>query len=347
MGLYLAILAVVLLWAFPWGMSNAKLMLSSQVGRQSGSPEQLIEGFVAEIKAGATLQKTFSDQLDLSADALDYLHILNKLTRRWPKESKSLMGLLAHCLSVSYRLSSQLGTNTVSLFRTILQRIELYRSSEFTKIRAVAGPKMSARLLAALPLFGVGMGFLFGQNLFAIYFDLGTGTIIFLIGIGLWVLGRVSTIRTINKSFPQNSLNSSFDLIFVLQATNVCLQAGFSVIRSLDAVGRCLNCPEGEALVRTAANLKRGLDWNEAWDRQFLNLAPWTDILEPSFRYGRAIGDQIDTFIQRYCSQMESEIIQKGEKLAVKTLIPLGLCYLPSFIILGLIPLMIALTHFG
>jgi tight adherence protein B len=206
---------------------------------------------------------------------------------------------------------------------------------------------MSARLLSALPLFGVGMGFLFGQNLFTIYFDGGIGTIIFVIGVGLWLLGRGLTIRTINKSFPQRSADAQFDLIFVLQATNVCLQAGLSVIRSLEAIGAGINGPEGEALMRTAAALKRGVDWQEAWDNRLAILSPLADILEPSFRHGRPLGDQIDAFIRRYCSEAESEITQKGEKLAVKTLIPLGLCYLPSFIILGLIPLMIALTHFG
>jgi hypothetical protein len=125
------------------------------------------------------------------------------------------------------------------------------------------------------------------------------------------------------------------------------LQAGFSVIRSLTAIGACLHCPEGEALLSVASALKRGVDWREAWGNQSANLAPLADILEPSYRHGRALGNQIDAFIHRYCSEAESEITQKGEKLAVKTLIPLGLCYLPSFIILGLIPLMIALTHFG
>jgi hypothetical protein len=125
MALYLDVLAIVLLWAFPWGLPRSRLNVSSAIHSENTTPEQLIQRLIAQMKAGSTVQKTFSDQLDLTPDILDYAHILSRLTSRWAKESPSLVELLANCLSVAYQLSSQLGTNTVSLFQTILQRIEL------------------------------------------------------------------------------------------------------------------------------------------------------------------------------------------------------------------------------
>lgn len=124
----------------------------------------------------------------------------------------------------------------------------------------------------------------------------------------------------------------------VLDLVRAALAAGRDVVGALEAVGGALPSGQGEAYERAARALRLGARWDAAWlqpDAVAQALAPaWADGVDPEPLLTHAAGA-----IRR---GRQARAREAAARLGVRLVLPLGLCLLPAFVLLGLVPLLIA-----
>ena len=130
----------------------------------------------------------------------------------------------------------------------------------------------------------------------------------------------------------------------VLDLLEVALAAGVPVPRALDAVGRAVGGTEGAALVRVAAALGLGAAWGRAWAGAPAGLAPVGELLGPSWSAGAPPGPALRRGAQSVRRARRRAAREAAGRLGVRLVLPLGVCFLPAFVLLGLVPVVLSLA---
>lgn len=135
----------------------------------------------------------------------------------------------------------------------------------------------------------------------------------------------------------------SVDLTVVLDLLGAALGSGAGVPRALEAVGRSVGGVDGAGLARAAAALLLGAGWSQAWDRLPVRLWPVADALRPAWVHGAPPGDALRVAGEQLVQEGRARSRSAAARLGVRLVLPLGLCLLPAFVLLGLVPVIVAL----
>lgn len=119
--------------------------------------------------------------------------------------------------------------------------------------------------------------------------------------------------------------------------------AGSSVPGALGAVGQAAGGEDGRALVRAGAGLARGAGWHTAWAGRPERLAPLERALADAWHTGAAPVPVLRHVATRARRERREAATQAAARLGVRLVLPLGLCLLPSFALLGIVPLVLSL----
>lgn len=128
------------------------------------------------------------------------------------------------------------------------------------------------------------------------------------------------------------------------------LRAGASIPGALRALDAALEEEEGECgLSRTAQILLTGGTWKDAWQDTPDHLHPVRDALEPAWSDGAAPLPLLERCAETMRQSRERKAREAAAKLGTQLVMPLGLCFLPAFVVLGIIPVIAAagITIFG
>ena len=119
------------------------------------------------------------------------------------------------------------------------------------------------------------------------------------------------------------------------------LACGAAIPRVLDALAAA--CAR-ESLAWTAHALRLGVSWADAWEETPKWSIPLRDALESSWTSGNAP----ETMLARSASWERrarlADAKTRAEELSVRLVGPLGACFLPAFLALGIAPLLATLT---
>ncbi|PTR21589.1 type II secretion system protein F (GspF) [Rhodococcus sp. OK519] len=125
-----------------------------------------------------------------------------------------------------------------------------------------------------------------------------------------------------------------------------CLKAGLPVSEAIVAVARSAPEPLGQSLRRTADRIALGADPATAWD--VVESEPATEALarmaRRSARSGAALSSAMAELATQQRTEAEDRAIAAVEKAGVLIGGPLGLCFLPAFVCLGIVPVVIGLA---
>jgi len=128
------------------------------------------------------------------------------------------------------------------------------------------------------------------------------------------------------------------DEAVVLDMVRAALRAGADVVTAIASVGAALPTDQGEPCVQAARALRLGSSWDAAWRARgelARALAPaWSDGVDPEPLLAHAAAA---IRIGRQARAREA-----AARLGVRLVLPLGLCLLPAFVLLGLVPLLIS-----
>ena len=137
------------------------------------------------------------------------------------------------------------------------------------------------------------------------------------------------------------------DLPLALDLLAACLLGGASISEAVRAVAAALSGPCGERLERVAAALAVGSTPAQAW-------VALGDDRGPTGAAARALaraadgGAPVAIGVQRVAEEVRREAAGRAESAArragVLSVAPLGLCFLPAFMLVGVVPAVVGLA---
>jgi len=123
------------------------------------------------------------------------------------------------------------------------------------------------------------------------------------------------------------------------------LRAGAPIDRAAAAVADALGGPLGVRLQRTARSLRLGAEPAEAW--QHLAGVDGADRLIAAAVRSSASGGALAGALGRLADDLRADralaVEAAAQRAAVLVVLPLGLCFLPAFLLVGVVPVLIGL----
>ncbi|BCJ52844.1 hypothetical protein Asp14428_43190 [Actinoplanes sp. NBRC 14428] len=167
-------------------------------------------------------------------------------------------------------------------------------------------------------------------------------------GVPVAVLVAYGTDRWLRKQEPAAvraaRARAVADLPLGADLLAAALRAGAPVDRAVTAVADALGGPLGERLDRTGRSLRLGADPPEAW--QHLSDVPGAARLTAAAIRSSASGGALAGAFTRLADDLRADRAIAAESAArrsgVLIVLPLGLCFLPAFLLAGLVPVVIA-----
>ncbi|WP_372026105.1 type II secretion system F family protein [Rhodococcus sp. NyZ502] len=131
-----------------------------------------------------------------------------------------------------------------------------------------------------------------------------------------------------------------------LDLLGACLRAGLPVSAAITAMASTAPKPMADSLRRVADLLALGADPDVAWSEAALD--PDTEALarmaRRSARSGSSLSSSMAELAERSRGDAEDLAAAAAERAGVLISGPLGLCFLPAFIALGIVPVVIGLA---
>ena len=115
------------------------------------------------------------------------------------------------------------------------------------------------------------------------------------------------------------------------------IRQGASIPRALIAVGDIAAGEFGAGLRSAGEQLNKGVSWDDAWPDDG-DLAVVRDAFASSWHSGASPVERLETAVEQLDWDERSQIEQAAAKLSVRLLLPTGLCFLPAFVAVGIIP---------
>lgn len=182
---------------------------------------------------------------------------------------------------------------------------------------ALAGPVSSARLVLALPLIAVLFGAAFGFDTFAVLFGNPLGLACVALGAGLLWSGRRWS-RTLVARATASDAGRGLEL----ELLAIAMAGGASVDRARAAVRAALTASG------VGSHDGRGAD----------------DAIAIAVRAGAPVAELLRAEAARLRRAARAEGAARAAALGVRLMLPLGLCVLPAFVLLGVVPLIVSVV---
>jgi pilus assembly protein TadC len=128
-----------------------------------------------------------------------------------------------------------------------------------------------------------------------------------------------------------------------------CLRAGLPVAAAVRAVAPTAPEPLCLTLRRAADLLALGADPIDAWQRAvgdtpLPELQALARLVRRSARSGSALADAVTELAAKSRAALEDAALARAERAGVLLGGPLGLCFLPAFVCLGIVPVVVGLA---
>ncbi len=135
------------------------------------------------------------------------------------------------------------------------------------------------------------------------------------------------------------------DLPHVVELFGATLRAGAAPTEGIALVCAALPGAAGDRLSGVAARLSLGLDPVEVWTS--LADDPQLGRLGRTLARAHATGAPVVASVERLADDLartaRAETEERARAVGVKAALPLGLCLLPAFVLIGIVPLVVAL----
>lgn len=326
-------------------------------GRACGVPQArelslLVAEVATRLRAGTPTRRAWSDSLarigagGIVPESASYPPILDEWAREPPRWELPLRARApdaaarrtAASVALACRFSHGLGAPMADILDAIGDSIDDGQSVAEARRVASAGPLMSARVLAALPLVGITCALALGASPWQFYTGGTVGRICALLGAAAWVVGIASCRRILARA---RSTDEDTDPALACDLVAAGLACGAAIPRVLDALAAA--CAR-ESLAWTAHALRLGVPWDEAWEETPEWAHPLRDALESSWTSGSAPEMMLARSASWERRARLADAKTRAEELSVRLVGPLGACFLPAFLALGIAPLLASLT---
>lgn len=243
------------------------------------------------------------------------------------------MGSAASGLRRCFVLHGRAGGSLPALLEGVAAAVERTEDARRRSGAATAGARLSARLVAGLPLAFVPMTS--GGRVLR----LGPAGALLVIagvvlaGIGLWWMGRL-----VPRAHDPDAAAGLADELAV------ALDGGIAIAPALDALVADPPPALAERLERVRRRISLGETWTGALRREGDGLEGLAHVLETSSARGLPAADALRTWAAARRVDAETELRRALGRAPVLMVVPLTVCVLPSFALLAFGPLVLGAT---
>ncbi|MDO8106533.1 type II secretion system F family protein [Isoptericola sp. b441] len=282
------------------------------------------------------------------------------------------------------RLVARTGAPPAAVLDAVAASLEAEQDTDDRRRVALAGPTSSARLLAWLPALGLLLGVAVGADPFGVLVDGGAGSVLGLAGVLAALVGRAWSSRLVRAAGegareatdrgawrgdraarPASSVRAArgrgartrlgrrlvagetpeVPVAVLLELSAAVCAAGASVPGALEGVGRASGGRRGAAMAQAGQLLTSGLRWSQAWAGAPREVMVIADALRAAWGAGVAPGRSLRAAARRLRREQSVAANEAAGRLGVRLLLPLGLCHLPAFVMVGLVPVLVSLAR--
>ncbi|MCV2394902.1 type II secretion system F family protein [Actinotalea sp. M2MS4P-6] len=315
----------------------------------------------AAVRAGATVERAWS------AVGVGTVHGVPR--RADLVALRATPGALAGVRAAA-RLTARSGAPPAPALEAVADALDADAELDARRRAALAGPAASARVLGALPAIGPLLGLAIGADPFGVLLDGRLGTMLLVAGGVLAAAGRgwsralLGAARAVASEAPTgrrpripggraarlrgratDEREPEVGVALLLELLAAAHTAGASVPDALRAVGSAAGGSRGEGLVRAATLLGMGAEWSEAWVAAPAELSAVSDGLRPAWQDGTPPAGLLHAAADRRRRARVADATEAAGRLGVRLLLPLGLCHLPAFVLVGLMPVLVSLAR--
>jgi pilus assembly protein TadC len=172
-----------------------------------------------------------------------------------------------------------------------------------------------------------------------------TGVVVGLLAAaGLWWWRRRQAAAVPREAYDAGEAVRQLPLAADLLAA--CIAAGAGPVIAAQAVGEALGGPVGEGLARGAAEVRLGGPPGEAWRRlaSLPGAGPLARLLERADVSGLPAAVPVARLAADARADWARTATARARRAAVMVTAPVGLCFLPAFIAVGVLPVVIGLA---
>ncbi|MDR1294025.1 MAG: type II secretion system F family protein [Bifidobacteriaceae bacterium] len=257
------------------------------------------------------------------------------------------------------RLAQEAGASRADLLDALSGALSDQQDVIDARETALAGPRTTARVLVWLPVLGLILGTAIGARPVQTIVTSGIAGVAAMVGVCLMAAGWLWT-RSLLRSVHAVD-DGALVAVGLLAAA---LETGLSLPAALSAVGRVGEGPVERQLAVVGRQLGRGVTWERAWEeteqgtrdgsamwkrgrthqRQIELLGACRRALTLAWTRGIAASPLLNALIVRWRRRVKHEATVASARIGVTLMLPLGLCYLPAFVALGLVPVIVSLA---
>ena len=229
-------------------------------------------------------------------------------------------------LAVAWSVATAVGAALAEALRSFALGLRDAAEAQDDVTVALAEPAATARLMLWLPAVGLLMGVSLGFDTLGVLFTDPRGIACFVAGMVLVVVARVWTAKLIRKARPDPGLPGIDAELFA-----IALSGGVSIDAAAAHVGRARAAvdPERDDVERVDV----GADMPAAV-RDVLDLSRAAGV--PAVELLRA-----ESASARHRARVDGRL--RASQLGTRLLLPLGICTLPSFLLLAVAPLVLSI----
>ncbi len=162
---------------------------------------------------------------------------------------------------------------------------------------------------------------------------------------GLWRWRLRQTAAAARTRGPDTA-RAARQLPLAADLLSACIAAGAGPVLAAQAVGETLGGPVGDALARGAAEVRLGSEPGAAWHRlaSLPGALPLARLLERADTSGLPLATPVGRLAAEARAEWTRAATARARKAAVLISAPVGLCFLPAFIAVGVLPVVIGLA---
>lgn len=255
-----------------------------------------------------------------------------------------------HDLQLSLRMSESAGAPLATSLERAAEHAEERIDALLGRQSALAAPRATGRILSWLPLLGLGLGVLMGSDPVGVLTGSILGALTSLLGLGLAFAGRRWTAALVHRAEAESAASHGaeqianvppVDTALVLELLAAQLRAGLAPLAALGTLAEALN---SRPLHTVCQRLQMGSSWGSAWSGSAAGtFGELRDALAPAYTGGAPSTALLLSLADAHRLGERRAAERAAGKLSVALVVPLGLCSLPAFICLGIVPILISL----
>lgn len=155
-----------------------------------------------------------------------------------------------------------------------------------------------------------------------------------------------STEPVIETTRPELKAASSSEILGALEIIQLGLSSGMTISDALEHSQKHSPSAAAQELARGLNQFRIGFPLARGLEQIAIDNPGWrsiSDTLITSLNSGNPVIDQLSDVAFILQSSIDTEKLKRIKSVAVKSVLPLGLCFLPAFILLGVIPVIAGL----